>query len=128
MVQTPIKPLTLESFLALPETKPASEFIDGQIFQKAMPKGKHSRLQKQLLFKIDAVVALENVAEVFPELRCSFGGRFPFREASPTIVPDLCVLSGNGFPMTKMGILQIRLILCQIGQLKSYRLIKAQRR
>ena len=119
MVQTPIKPLTLESFLALPETKPASEFIDGQIFQKAMPKGKHSRLQKQLLFKIDAIVALENVAEVFPELRCSFGGRSFLTCA---------FLSGNGFPMTKMGILQIRLILRLIGQSKSYRLIKAQRR
>ena len=108
MVQTPIKPLTLESFLALPETKPASEFIDGQIFQKAMPKGKHSRLQKQLLFKIDAVFALEEVAEAFPELRCSFGGR--------SIVPNLCIFSGNGFPMTKMGILQIRLIVRLIGQ------------
>ena len=103
MVQTPIKPLTLESFLALPETKPASEFIDGQIFQKAMPKGKHSRLQKQLLFKIDAVVALENVAEVFPELRCSFGGRFPFREASPTIVPDLCIFKWELTPHDEDG-------------------------
>jgi hypothetical protein len=30
MVQTPSKPLTLEEFLQLPETKPASEFINGQ--------------------------------------------------------------------------------------------------
>lgn len=42
MVQTPAKPLTLDEFLKLPETKPASEFIDGQIIQKAMPQGKHS--------------------------------------------------------------------------------------
>ncbi len=34
MVQTPIKPITVEEFLKLPETKPASEYIDGQIIQK----------------------------------------------------------------------------------------------
>lgn len=36
--------LTLEKFLKLPETKPASEFIDGRIYQKPMLTGKHSRL------------------------------------------------------------------------------------
>jgi Uma2 family endonuclease len=34
MVATSVKNLTLESFLALPETKPASEYIDGKIVQK----------------------------------------------------------------------------------------------
>jgi Uma2 family endonuclease len=48
MVQTPLKCLTLEAFLALPETKPASEFIAGQIVQKPMPKGKHSTIQSDL--------------------------------------------------------------------------------
>lgn len=38
--------LILEEFLEQPETKPAREFIDGQVFQKLMPQGKHSRLQK----------------------------------------------------------------------------------
>jgi Uma2 family endonuclease len=33
MVRTPSKLLTLEEFLTLPETKPASEYIDGQIIQ-----------------------------------------------------------------------------------------------
>jgi len=31
------KTLTLEEFLKLPETKPASEYIGGQIIQKPMP-------------------------------------------------------------------------------------------
>ena len=31
MVKTPSKPLTLEEFLTLPETKPATEFIEGKI-------------------------------------------------------------------------------------------------
>lgn len=39
MVQTPTKTLTLEEFLQLPETKPASEYINGQIIQKPMPHG-----------------------------------------------------------------------------------------
>jgi Uma2 family endonuclease len=39
MVQLSPKMITLEEFLELPETKPASEFVDGQILQKPMPKG-----------------------------------------------------------------------------------------
>ncbi len=31
-----IKPITVDEFLALPKTKPASEFVDGQITQKPM--------------------------------------------------------------------------------------------
>ncbi len=48
MVQTPAKSLTLEEFLALPETKPASEYFDGRISQKPMPQGKHSTVQRDL--------------------------------------------------------------------------------
>jgi Uma2 family endonuclease len=33
--------LSLEEFLELPETKPASEFIAGEIIQKPMPKTRH---------------------------------------------------------------------------------------
>ncbi len=95
MVQTPIRPLTLETFLELPETKPASEFIQGKILQKVMPKGKHSRLQKKLLFKIDSIVTPEEIAESFPELRCSFGGR--------SIVPDVCVFTWARIPRDEDG-------------------------
>lgn len=38
--------LSLDEFLVLPETTPASEYIDGKIYQKPMPKGKHSLLQQ----------------------------------------------------------------------------------
>ena len=47
MVQAPTQSLTLEAFLQLPETKPASEFIAGKIVQKPRPKGKHSTLQTE---------------------------------------------------------------------------------
>jgi Uma2 family endonuclease len=49
MVQTSIKPITLEEFLNLPETKPANEYMDGQIIQKPMPKGRHSILQSEFV-------------------------------------------------------------------------------
>ena len=44
LIQSPSK-ISLAEFLLLPETKPASEYIDGQIYQKEMPQGKHSTLQ-----------------------------------------------------------------------------------
>lgn len=75
---------TLEEFLKLPETKPASEYIEGEILQKPMPKTKHSRLQGQFLRVINEVVEEPKIAYAFPELRCTFGGR--------SIVPDIAVL------------------------------------
>jgi Uma2 family endonuclease len=41
--------ITLDEFLKLPETKPASEFINGEIIQKPIPEGEHSLLQTTLL-------------------------------------------------------------------------------
>ncbi|NET50482.1 MAG: Uma2 family endonuclease, partial [Merismopedia sp. SIO2A8] len=41
MVRSLAKKLTLSEFLNLPETKPASEYIDGQIIKKPMPQGEH---------------------------------------------------------------------------------------
>src|SRR4028119_2315548 len=76
--------LTLEQFLKLPETKPASEYIEGEIIQKPMPKTKHSRLQGRFLRVINEVVEEAKIADAFPELRCTFGGR--------SIVPDIAVL------------------------------------
>lgn len=45
MSATTTQPLTLNEFLKLPETKPVSEYINGEIIPKPMPKGRHSRLQ-----------------------------------------------------------------------------------
>lgn len=52
MVQIPIRQITLAEFLELPETKPASEYIDDRIFQKPMPQGQHSIFQRQLLLAL----------------------------------------------------------------------------
>lgn len=85
MVQTPTKSLTLEEFLLLPETKPASEYIEGQIIQKPMPQGKHSVLQIDFGAALNAALKPKRVARAFSELRCTFGGR--------STVPDLCVFT-----------------------------------
>lgn len=83
MVQTLRKQLSLSEFLALPETKPASEYIDSQVLQKPMPQGQHSRIQQKLISEINAVAEEERLALALPELRCTFGGR--------STVPDIAV-------------------------------------
>ena len=75
--------LTLEAFLAMPETKPASEFIDGKISQKPMPQGKHSAVQSEFVPTVNGKLRSEKIARAFSELRCTFGGR--------SIVPDVSV-------------------------------------
>jgi Uma2 family endonuclease len=95
MVQTPAKPLSLEEFLKLPETEPASEYIDGQIIQKPMPQGEHSIIQGELVTSVNAVVKPQKIARAFPELRCTFGGR--------SIVPDVAVFTWDRIPRKENG-------------------------
>ncbi len=94
MVQVPEKTLT-EEFLKLPETKPASEYIDGRIIQKPTPQGKHSILQGELITAINLVVEDQKIALAFPELRCTFGGR--------SIVPDVSVFAWDRIPVDGNG-------------------------
>jgi len=95
MVQIPAKPITLSEFLQLPETKPASEYIEGRILQKPMPRGKHSRLQLTLCNAINNVAEAQKLAYAFPELRCSFGSR--------SIVPDIAVFKWSRIPFDEDG-------------------------
>jgi len=91
-----IKPkLTLEEFLKLPETKPASEFINGEIIQKPMPQGEHSLLQGELCEVINRVAKSQKIAYAFPELRCTFGG--------DVIVPDVAVFRWERIPIEPSG-------------------------
>ncbi len=95
MVRTPSQSLTLEEFLKQSETKPASEYVDGQIIQKPMPQGKHSTIQGELVMAINALVKRKRIARAFPELRCTFGGR--------SIVPDIAVLAWDRIPRDEKG-------------------------
>lgn len=90
------KTLSLEDFLRKPETKPASEYINGQVFQKPMPKSRHSRLQSKFLQVINAVVEDEQLAYAFPELRCTFSDR--------SIVPDVAVLRWENIAVDETGV------------------------
>jgi Uma2 family endonuclease len=87
--------LSLEAFLRLPETKPASEFIDGRIYQKPMPQGKHSRLQTHFPAAINQIIEKPRIRCAFTELRCSFGGR--------SIVPDITVFEWSRIPISAAG-------------------------
>ncbi|MEM9215970.1 MAG: Uma2 family endonuclease [Cyanobacteria bacterium P01_F01_bin.150] len=95
MVQASSPPLTLDEFLQLPETKPASEYINGAIIQKPMPKGRHSRLQGKLCTAINYITEDAKIAYAFPELRCTFGGR--------SIIPDIAIFEWHRIPFTASG-------------------------
>ena len=95
MVQTPVKVMTLAEFLFLPETKPASEYIDGHIIQKPMPQGKHSLIQSELGSNINAAFKPQRLVRAFTELRCSFGDQ--------SIVPDLVVMNKDRIPRDQNG-------------------------
>jgi Uma2 family endonuclease len=95
MVQTPIKPIGLEEFLQLPDTKPASEYIDGKIIQKPMPQGEHSVLQTDLSTFINAALKPTSVGRAFTELRCTFGER--------SVVPDITVFQQANIPRQPNG-------------------------
>jgi Uma2 family endonuclease len=95
MVQTPEKSITLEEFLKLPETEPASEYSNGQIIQKPMPQGEHSTIQTELSTAINLALKPQKIARAFSELRCTFGGR--------SIVPDVSVFTWERIPRKKNG-------------------------
>jgi Uma2 family endonuclease len=95
MVQTPSKSITLDEFLQQPETKPASEYINGKICQKPMPQGQHSRIQQKLISAINAAIEDNQIALALPELRCTFGGR--------STVPDIAVFQWARIPIDEDG-------------------------
>ncbi|PAX45825.1 Uma2 family endonuclease [Brunnivagina elsteri] len=95
MVRTPTRTLTLEEFLQIAETEPASEYIDGKIIQKPMPQGEHSVLQTELPPAINLVVKPQQIARAFTELRCTVGGK--------SIIPDVSVFLWNRIPRKENG-------------------------
>jgi Uma2 family endonuclease len=88
-------PLTLTEFLELPETKPASDFLHGEMTQKPIPKGEHSWLQAKICETVNAAVEPQKIALAFPELRCTFGGG--------SIIPDVSVFRWERIPRKGSG-------------------------
>ncbi len=95
MVQIQTKSLTLEEFLQLQETEPASEYINGQIVPKPMPQGEHSAIQTELATAINAITRSKQIARAFTELRCTFGER--------SLVPDISVFTWQQIPRQENG-------------------------
>lgn len=91
----PQSSLSVEDFLQLPETKPASEYIEGKIYQKPMPQGKHSIIQTELSSAINQVGKSRQLALGLTELRCTFGGR--------SQVPDIAVFEWSRIPVDEDG-------------------------
>ena len=88
-------PITLEQFLLQPETKPASEFINGIITPKTMPQGEHSSIQGELTSTVNGIFKKARIAWAFPELRCTFGDR--------SIVADIAVFTWEHIPTNPDG-------------------------
>ncbi len=95
MVQLPTRSLSLTDFLAQPETKPASEYHHGRIFQKPMPQGEHSTIQRFLTQLFDSALSPSQIAHAYPELRCNFGDR--------SIIPDIAIFRWERIPRQDNG-------------------------
>lgn len=90
-----ITALTLEQFLALPEKKPACEFADGEVMQKAMPDLTHAMIQGLLLFVFRLYLRDRPGGYTGSELRCIFGP--PGRERA--YVPDVVFIRAGRLRM-----------------------------
>src|SRR5436190_9807814 len=96
MAVAPVR-LTLEAFLKLREEEPPLEFADGVVTQKASPKARHSTLQRKLIKALDRSAEINGVAQVFPELRATFGGA--------SRVPDISVYRRDRIPLDANGLI-----------------------
>ena len=61
--------VSLEDFLAMPETEPASELIDGEVVQKMAPSLYHGRLTTELIALLHSYLRESREGEVVNEVR-----------------------------------------------------------
>ncbi len=87
--------ISLDEFLQLPETKPASEYINGQVYQKPMPQGEHSILRGSLTTAINEIAKPLKIGYSFIELLCTFGGA--------AIVPDIAFFKWSNILLQPNG-------------------------
>jgi len=87
--------ITLDEFLALPEQKPALEYIDGEVVQKMAPVTEHVILQLQFRDLVDGFGRPRKLARAFPELRESYAGK--------STIPDVSVFTWARLPRTPGG-------------------------
>src|SRR5438132_3399405 len=89
------KHLTLEEFLALPEEKPALEYIDGKVTQKVPPLGMHAVLQVGLCALFNRSGMPGKLWIALSELRTTYAGQ--------SRVPDVAVYLWERIPRGERG-------------------------
>jgi Uma2 family endonuclease len=87
--------LTLEEFLALPEEKPALEYIDRVVVQKLAPQYEHSAVQSALLLLLAPQLAVGQRGRALTEFRFIIGAR--------AYGPDLVVYRRGRLPACPPG-------------------------
>ena len=94
---TPAKELlTLDQFLALPEAKPALEYVCDEAVQKPMPDLAHSLLQPFIWMLIFQYLQQHPIGRAGTETRCTFGSAGRMR----SYVPDVCYFSFERLPLS----------------------------
>jgi Uma2 family endonuclease len=86
--------LTLDEFLKLPETEPASEYVCGEVFQKAMPTIVHGVIQMLLSIVVGQFVLSNRLGIAGSEIRCIFGPEGQGR----AYVPDWMFIAAHRMP------------------------------
>jgi Uma2 family endonuclease len=87
--------MTLDEFLKLPETEPASEYADGVVIQKVAPQGQHVFIQADFLERVNAFARPAKLARAVPELRTTYAGL--------SRVPDVAVYAWDRIPRLPNG-------------------------
>jgi len=86
------KPMTLDEFLAMPETEPPSEFICGEVVQKPMPTGSHSLIASELSHLFRSHLAGAKTPGVFVE------SRHALRPENRAYLPDVAFVLAEHMP------------------------------
>jgi len=84
--------LTLDQFLALPETEPPSEFICGEVVQKPMPSPFHSLIVSGLVARLWNYLGRSAQAFVLTE------PRHANRQEQRSFLPDIAVVVASRMP------------------------------
>jgi len=87
--------MTLDEFLTLPETEPASEYVEGVVTQKVAPQGQHVLLQSDIVQMVNAVTRPPKLALALPELRATYAGL--------SRVPDVAIYLWDRIPRLANG-------------------------
>jgi Uma2 family endonuclease len=85
----------MEDFLAMPETEPASELIDGEVIQKMAPSLYHGRLTTELIVLLHSYLRESREGHVVNEVRHRDSGE------QRVFVPDINVTLKGRLPKSR---------------------------